>query len=152
MRRLLGLAILGLAIYFVATEVLPQLQNRMDRLGDFHPGTTGGDVATCVAHARDANSGVIDVLRSVRPGSLSRDGWERRRRRLDSMITGAERFCLCHLPACDHASQALDILRQQVDDFEAAVAGRGAPLNAGRTQARIERLLERAESAAHDSF
>ncbi len=141
--RLIVVAVVLIALYYVATELLP-------RGGGAPSGTVETDGSgQCVARAEAASQAVAGELVALARPPLDSAAWGPAVVRAGTVLSAADSACACPEPACARASEALDELRTLVAELEELARGDPRGLgNPARRQERVDRLLDEARALA----
>jgi len=87
---------------------------------DEHSGSEG-DAYACIDAAESANDAVAESTRAF-AGQSRHDDWADRSLRLSSTLDAAAEVCRCSEPGCDLGLQAIDELRSEISELDAAAS------------------------------
>jgi hypothetical protein len=152
-KRLILFLLLASAAWWVYTEGLPKLRQRVDHLGEpLKPsvgmGASPEDVL-CLQAARQALGAVSSKLGSVPPPPLDGDMWAQTLLSAGSEISEAESPCRCSTPACGKALDALNELEAAVNQIHGMISGSTSSYgNPANHLERAEQLLDEARDLA----
>ena len=148
-QRLLVIAIIAIAIYYIVTAGLPWLKDQMGAAGG--GGGAAGDSESfhCISQADAASETIADeVVPNARP-PVDSAVWGTALMRGGGALGRAETACSCSTAACAKGYDAVMELRAMFDELDDMA--RGNPMgfgNPARRQERVYDLLDEARSLA----
>ncbi len=149
--RLLALAILAIAAYYVITEGWPRLREHLEARGSFTAGSgaEADESRLCVAAASAARDTVTaELLPTARP-PVDPAVWSTIAVRVAQALAEADRACFCTSLACAKSSEAVGELRRLFDMFDEMARGDAVGIaNPATRLERVDGLLEEARLAA----
>ena len=148
-QRLLALAILAVAAYFVITAGLPWLQARTGSAGGGADGGGGSDSFLCIDQASAASDTIAgEVVPNARP-PVDSGLWGTALVRAAGALARAEEACTCPSAACASGYEAVAELRAMFDELDDIARGNPAGFgNPARRQERVYDLLDEARARA----